>query len=153
MGYRMASFLSGLRMLMRLHNFRVRVKVQGDARTYRTAMVFIGVDERETRFPTFGGRVKDGSPGLHVIVVEGKALARLIALGLDAAARGIDAVSERAQVDSFVVEECTIEMPKRLAYLAIDGETLRMPAPFRYRLATGAMHVVLPPPGGERASG
>lgn len=152
MGYRMASFLSGLRMVMRLHNFDVQLKVEGEVRSYRTALVFIGVDERETRFPIFGGRVAGGRSGLHVIVVEGKALARLMALGLDAAARGIDAVSERAQVDSFVVEECTIVMPRRLAYLAVDGETMRIPAPFRYRLEPGAMRVVLPPADEERAS-
>jgi diacylglycerol kinase family enzyme len=153
MGYRMASFLSGMRMLLRLHNFHVRLKVEGEVRSYRTAMVFIGVDERETRFPTFGGRVEGGKPGLHVIVVEGKALARLTALGLDAAARGIDAVSQRENLDAFLVDECTIEMPKRLAYLAIDGETLRIPAPFRYRLEAGAMHVVLPAPNDGDASG
>ncbi|HET7229805.1 MAG TPA: diacylglycerol kinase family protein [Longimicrobium sp.] len=153
MGYRMASVLSGLRMIMRLHSFDVQIKVEGNACSYRTALVFIGVGERETRFPTFGGRVENGRPGLHVIVVEGKAVARLTALGLAAAARGIAAVSNRPQVDSFMADECTIGMPKRLAYLAIDGETLRIMAPFRYRIERGAMRVVLPPEDETRASG
>ncbi|HET7462379.1 MAG TPA: diacylglycerol kinase family protein [Longimicrobium sp.] len=154
MGYRLASVLSGLRMMVRLHSFDVQLKVEGNVCSYRTALVFIGVGERETRFPTFGGRVENGRPGLHVIVVEGKAVARLTALGLAAAARGIDHVSERPHVDSFMADECTIVMPKRLAYLAIDGETLRIPAPFRYRIERGAMRVVLPDDGtAGRASG
>jgi diacylglycerol kinase family enzyme len=152
MGYRMASFLSGLRVMMRLHSFDVQLRVEGEVRSYRTAMVFLGVGERETRFPTFGGRVDGGAPGLHVIVVEGKAVARLTALGLAAAARGLEAVTRLPHVDAFLVDECTIVMPKRVAYLAVDGETMRMPAPFRYRLEAGAMRVVLPP-AETRASG
>lgn len=145
MGYRLASFVSGLRMMVRLRSFDVQLRVEGEVKSYRTAMVFIGVGERETRFPTFGGRVENGRPGLQVIAVEGKAVARLTALGIAAAARGIAAVSDRPQLDAFLVDECTIVMPKRLAYLAVDGETLRIPAPFHYRLVRGAMRVVLPP--------
>ncbi|HYH80125.1 MAG TPA: diacylglycerol kinase family protein [Longimicrobium sp.] len=150
--YRLASFLSGLRMMVRLHSFRVQIRVEGEVRSYRTALVFIGVGERETRFPTFGGRVENGEPGLQVIAVEGKAVARLTALAVAAAARGIAAVSLRPQVDAFLVDECTIVMPRRMAHLAVDGETLRMPAPFHYRIARGAMRVVLPPPDEKRAS-
>jgi len=152
MGYRLASVLSGLRMMVRLRSFDVQLKVEGNVRSYRTALVFIGVGERETRFPTFGGRVENGRAGLQVIVVEGKAVARLTALGLAAAARGIDHVSARPQVDAFMADECTVVMPKRLAYLAVDGETLRILAPFRYRIEREAMRVVLPEEE-KRASG
>lgn len=151
MGYRTASFVSGLRMLARLRSFEVVVRVEGQVRRYHTAMVFIGVGERETRFPTFGGRVENGRPGLHVIAVRGKRVARLTALGVAAAARGLKLVSQNPDVDAFLVDECTIEMPKRLSYLAVDGETLRTEAPFRYRLARGALRVVLPPADAGRA--
>jgi diacylglycerol kinase family enzyme len=152
MGYRFASFLSGLRVMTRLRSFDVQVAVEGQARSYRTAMVFIGVGERETRVPIFGGRVKDGRAGLHVIAVRGKAVARLTALGIEAAARGLAAVRRKPELDAFLVEECTIVMPGRLSYLAVDGEILRLPAPFRYRLARGALKVVAPPPHAEGAS-
>jgi len=153
MGYRLASFLSGMRVMTRLRSFDVQVQVEGKAKTYPTAMVFIGVGERETRIPTFGGRVKDGKAGLHVIAVRGKAVARLTALGVEAVARGLAAVRRKPELDAFLVEECTIVMPKRLSYLAVDGEILRMPAPFHYRLAREALRVVAPPPHEERASG
>jgi len=152
-GYRLASFLAGLRVMTRLRSFNVQVAVEGQAKTYRTAMVFIGVGERETRIPTFGGRVKDGRAGLHVIATRGKAVARLTALGVEAVARGLAAVRRKPELDAFLVEECTIVMPKRLSYLAVDGEILRMPAPFRYRLAREALKVVAPPPHAEGASG
>ncbi|HEX6750574.1 MAG TPA: diacylglycerol kinase family protein [Longimicrobium sp.] len=152
MGYRLASFLSGLRMLARLRSFDVQLRVEGQATTYRTALVFIGVGERETRFPTFGGRKDGGRAGLHVIAVHGKAVARLTALGIAAAARGLKVVSRTPHLDAFLVDECTIAMPKRLSYLAIDGETLRMEAPFRYHLARGALKVVAPPRNGGDAS-
>jgi diacylglycerol kinase family enzyme len=62
-------------------------------------------------------------------------------------------VRRKPELDAFLVEECTIVMPKRLSYLAVDGEILRLPAPFRYRLAPGALKVVAPPPNAGRASG
>lgn len=153
MGYRLASFLGGVRVMARLRGFDVQVAVEGRARSYRTALVFIGVGERETRAPTFGGRVQGGRAGLHVIAVRGKAVARLVALGLEAAARGLEVVRRKPELDAFLVEECTIVMPKRLSWLAIDGEILRVPAPFRYRLARGALRVVAPDPDAVRASG
>lgn len=153
MGYRTASFLAGVRMMARLRSFDVQVRVEGKARSYRTALVFIGVGERETRFPTFGGRVENGRAGLHVIAVHGKAVARLTALGIAAAARGLKVVSRTPHLDAFLVDECTIVMPKRIAYLAVDGETTRTAAPFHYRLERGAMKLVAPPPEEGGASG
>jgi diacylglycerol kinase family enzyme len=152
MGYRLASFISGVRMLGRLRSFHVRVKVEDEERDYRTAMVFSGVGERETRFPTFGGRVEGGRPGLHVIAVHGKAPARLTALGIAAAAKGIARVSRRPDVDAFLVEDAVIEMPKRVAWLAVDGEIIRLEAPLRYRLERGALAVVTPPLDEDDAS-
>lgn len=153
MGYRLASFLGGVRVMARLRGFNVQVAVEGTVRSYRTALVFIGVGERETRIPTFGGRVEGGRAGLHVIAVRGKAVARLVALGLEAMARGLEVVRRKPELDAFLVDECTIVMPKRLSWLAIDGEILRIPAPFRYRLTRGALHVVAPDPSAIRASG
>lgn len=152
MGYRLATFLGGVRVMARLRGFNVQVAVEGTVRSYRTALVFIGVGERETRIPTFGGRVEGGRAGLHVIAVRGKAVARLVALGLEAMARGLEVVRRKPELDAFLVDECTIVMPKRLSWLAIDGEILRIPAPFRYRLARGALHVVAPDPSAIRAS-
>lgn len=139
--------------MARLRGFNVQVAVEGTVRSYRTALVFIGVGERETRIPTFGGRVEGGRAGLHVIAVRGKAVARLVALGLEAMARGLEVVRRKPELDAFLVDECTIVMPKRLSWLAIDGEILRIPAPFRYRLARGVLHVVAPDPSAVRASG
>ena len=153
MGYRLATFLGGVRVMARLRGFNVQVAVEGTARSYRTALVFIGVGERETRIPTFGGRVEGGRAGLHVIAVRGKAVARLVALGLEAAARGLEFVRRKPEVDAFLVDECTIVMPKPLSWLAVDGEILRLPAPFRYRLARGALRLVAPEPDTVRASG
>jgi diacylglycerol kinase family enzyme len=145
MGYRTASAISALRMMVRLRSFTVELRLEGQVRTYRTALVFLGVGERETRFPNLGGRVPHGRRGLHVIAVQGKAVARLTALGIAAAARGIKQVSREADVDSFLVDECSIVLRKRRGYLAVDGEVLRMETPFRYRLARNALHVVAPP--------
>ncbi|MDQ6634926.1 MAG: diacylglycerol kinase, partial [Gemmatimonadota bacterium] len=46
-GYRVASFLAALRILVRFHRIVVEVEVDGVKRIYRTPLVFIGVGERE----------------------------------------------------------------------------------------------------------
>ncbi|HEX8695156.1 MAG TPA: diacylglycerol kinase family protein [Longimicrobium sp.] len=152
--YRAASLAAAAAVYLRLRTFDVEVEAEGRTRRYRTAVVFVGVGERELRFPSFGGRAEGGREGLHLIAVEGKA--RLVALALKAVARGLDEVARSHRVDSFMVERCTVHMPKPLGYLALDGETCRMPSPFEYRLARGALRVVAPPvqpqaPRGEGA--
>jgi diacylglycerol kinase family enzyme len=144
--YRLASAASALRSLARLRSFHVLLDVEGESRSYRTALVFLGVGERELRFPSFGARKENGCSGLHVLALEGKARARLVALGIAAAAKGVRGVRSNPRFDSYVADECTIEMPRKLAWVAVDGEVMQMPAPLRYRLVRGAVRLVSPPP-------
>ena len=142
--YRLASFAAGMWSFARVRTFDVELEADGEVRHYRTPLVFIGVDERELQFPDLGARKEDGRRGLHVIAMQGKARARLLLLAVSAAARGLRVVSRTPHVDSFLVASCTIHMPKRLGYVALDGEIERLETPLRYRLARGALAVVAP---------
>jgi diacylglycerol kinase family enzyme len=142
-GYRIASLFALLRTFMRMWTMSVELEVDGKVRFYKTALVFVGVGERELKAPKFGARVPGGRPGLHVIVVTGRRRARLVALAMAAAARGVEHAAQGAELDSFVVSRCTIHMKrKRVTPIAVDGEIKYARTPLELRLAAAALKVV-----------
>ena len=142
-GYRIASAIATLRLLFRLRSLAVELEVDGHRRIYRTPLVFIGVGERELKLPTLGTRVPDGKRGLHVMVVRGRSSARLLAIALNAMARGVKTVSRTPELDSFIVDRCTITLRHR-SDVAVDGEVASMDTPLEYSLARDTIRVVCP---------
>ncbi len=144
-GYRIASFLAAIRILFQLRLIVVELEVNGERKIYRTPLVFIGVGERELRMPQLGSRVPGGGgrSGLHVMIVRGRGPARLVALGLAAVSRGVKAVSHTPELDSFIVDRCTIKR-KHAGAVAVDGELVTLGSPLEYELRRGALHVVVP---------
>jgi len=143
LGYHLASFIAGVRLLFRLPTFRVTLKVEGIAREYLTPLVFIAVGERELKLPTLGARVDDGEAGLHVMVIRRRSGARTLALAFAAAARGVEAVAQTPALDSFLVGSCRIEPRTRMA--AIDGELVRVSPPLEYTHVPGQLRVIVAP--------
>jgi len=127
------------------------MNLDGQPRRYRSALVFVGVGERELQLPSVGGLAKNGRRGLHVIVVRGGTWARLVAAGLVAVFRGNDAIRRDKLAESFVVDECRIEFRRRRGRVALDGELAEMSSPLRYRIERDALRLVAPPPvaGGD----
>lgn len=146
-GYTLASIIAGLQILFRTPLFAVRVEVDGVERVYRTPLVFIGVGERELRIPSLGGRMDRGKRGLHFMIVRSRTGARLASLALQAAARGVNAVSRTPAVDSLVVNRCAIELRNDTA--SIDGELIGVESPLEYEFMPDAVTVVM----GERRDG
>ena len=140
LGYRLASLVAVLRLLVRLPVFRVSLQVEGVARDYLTPLVFIGVGERELKMPTLGARVEHGRPGLHVMVVRRRSGARSLALVLAAAARGVRAVSRTPAMDAFLVDSCRIA--PRTRNIAADGELMTIDPPLEYRHLPACVKVV-----------
>jgi diacylglycerol kinase family enzyme len=147
LGYRVGSLVAALRMLFHVRGFRVAMHVRDEAREYRTPLLFVGVGERELGRSGLGARVADGRSGLHMMVVRGRTRARLTALAVAGATRGLRGAARTDALDAEVVDEFTIAMPRALGYVAIDGELVRMRAPLHYRIARGVLTVVAPPSG------
>ncbi|MDB4881517.1 MAG: diacylglycerol kinase catalytic region [Gemmatimonadetes bacterium] len=145
LGYRVATALAAVRLLVQLPSIALELEVDGKPRIYRTPLVFIGVGERELQLPTLGSRVADGKRGLHIMVVRGRTRARLLAVALAAVARGVKSVARTPQLDSFLVDRCRIVVRRR-GLIAIDGELVSMPTTLEYELRRDALHVVCPPP-------
>lgn len=147
-GYRLASIAALVATFIRRRSISVVLQVEGAKRQYRTPLLFVGVGERELRAPRFGGRVEGGRRGLHVIIIPGRRPARLLTTAMAAAARGVDRASESPDLDSFVVESCTVRVRgRRSLTIAVDGELVRVAAPLEFRVARDALRVVgaLPP--------
>ena len=142
-GYRVASFIAAFRILFQLRMVTVELDVEGERRVYRTPIVFIGSGERELKLPLLGKRVPNGKRGLHVLVVRGRGAARLMAIALNAVARGVKTVSETPELDSFMVDSCTIKL-QRESRIAVDGELVSLGTTLEYSVKRDAIRVVCP---------
>ena len=144
LGYGLASVIAGLRLLGRVRPFSVTLEVEGQARRYRSSLVFVGVGERELQVPVLGAPTEGGRRGLHVMVVRGGTGARLIAVGLAALVRGVRSLSRTEMLDSFIVDRCQIDLVRPMGAVATDGELTMMNTPLEYRLERGAVRLVAP---------
>lgn len=143
-GYRIATFLAFIRIMSRLHSVRVDLEAEGQSRTYRSPMVFLGVGERELKMPKLGGRVPHGQCGLQVIVVRGSTRARLLALAFSAVAHGTRRAARTPHMDSFMVDRCTIELGEGRAEIAVDGEVVALTTPLEFRIERDALTIIVP---------
>jgi diacylglycerol kinase family enzyme len=150
-GYRIASAIAAFRLLFQLRLIAVEVEVDGQRKIYRTPLVFIGVGERELKAPLLGKRVPDGRRGLHVMIVRGRSRARIVAIALAAIARGVKSVARTPELDSFLVDRCTIT-PRHAGQIAVDGELVRLGTPLEYELRRDALTIVCPPETGTPAA-
>jgi len=106
------------------------------------------VGERELKLPTLGKRVASGGRGLHVMVIRSRSGARVLALALAAAARGIHAVARTPALDAYLVETLRIELHRatRRGRIAVDGEIIDAESRLDYRLRREALRVVVAGP-------
>lgn len=140
--YYIASFLAAIRMMARLRTFTIELDVNGRSMRYETPLVYIGVAERETSGKLVGQPKEGGKRGLHVLVVHGRTRARLLAIGLAAAAKGVRNLGGNPHVDSYIVDKCRIALPPGETTVATDGELKPMKSELKYELKRDALLVV-----------
>lgn len=143
LGYRIASLVAAVRMFSAAHTIAVKLEIDGNEKIYRTPLLFVGVGERELQAPAFGSRIKDGRRGLHVMVVRGRGHGRLFALALAAIAKGTRRVARSPEIDSFIVDRCSVDIRSPSAVVALDGELHRLDAPLEYRIEKDALRLVV----------
>ena len=139
--YHLASLLAAFRMLTRLDTISIEIDVEGRRMEYETSMLFVGIGEREIKGKSLGQLKDNGRPGLHILVVQGKARARLFAIALAAATRG-RRLTRGPHVDDFLVESCRIRLPGTRRTVATDGELRVIDGALTYTYRSGALNVV-----------
>ncbi len=153
-GYRMASAAALVATFLRPRQISVELQVEGATRHYRTPLLFVGVGERELKAPEFGGRIQGGRRGLHVMILRGRRPARLLTTALAAAARGVAHASASPDLDTFIVDSCTVGVwGRRSLTIGLDGELIRVAAPLEFRIARDALRVVGARPPAEAIDG
>jgi diacylglycerol kinase family enzyme len=146
-GYSIASMIAFARMMAEIRTFSVTFEVEGQKKTYRTSLVFIGVGERELKLPILGNRVKNGKRGLHVMIVQGRKRARLFALALAGITKGMLGAEKLPEFDDFIVDSCRIDLTRPTATIGLDGELKRFSAPLDYHYERDALRLVVAAPG------
>jgi len=146
-GYSIASVIAFVKMMAEIRTFSVTLEVEGQKKTYRTSLVFIGVGERELKAPILGNRVKNGKRGLHVMIVRGRKRARLVALALAGIAKGRQEAEKLPEFDDFVVDSCRIDLTRATATIGLDGELKRFNTPLDYHVERDALRLVVAAPG------
>jgi diacylglycerol kinase family enzyme len=145
MGYWLASIAAGFQILARMPRFTVHIDASGGEtaeRTYRACLVFLSVGERDFDKGVLGARTPDSKSGLHVIVVPNAGLRQLSRIVIGAVFRGMKA--NLGEVDTFLVDRCRIEMPRKHGNVACDGEIVPLDAPLAFQLKRDALQLVQP---------
>jgi diacylglycerol kinase family enzyme len=143
-GYWAASLVAGLRVLATLDQIPVRLEAGGQARLYRTPLVFVGVGERDLGVPGLGRQLPGGGRGLHVVLPRGRLQARRFARAYGRVARGLPVGPRSFGLDAALVDGFRLDMPGRRVRVALDGETEEMRPPLEYRYVRDALQVVVP---------
>jgi diacylglycerol kinase family enzyme len=146
-GYMIGSAIAFAKMLAEIRTFSVTLEVDGNSKTYRASLVFIGVGERELKLPTLGSRVTNGKRGLHVMIVQGRRPARLFALGLAGITKGRKEAEKLPEFDDFVVDSCRIDLTRPTATIGLDGELKRFSTPLDFHIERDALRLVVAAPG------
>jgi diacylglycerol kinase family enzyme len=146
-GYTIASVIAFAKMMAEIRTFSVTLEVEGQKKTYRTSLVFIGVGERELKAPILGNRVHNGRRGLHVMIVQGRRPARLFALALAGITKGRHEAERLPEFDDFIVDSVRIDLTRPTATIGLDGELKRFDAPLDYHIERDALRLVVAPPG------
>ena len=149
-GYAIASVAALVKTFSELRSFSVTLETEGQKKTYRASLVFIGVGERELKMPTLGSRVKDGRAGLHVMIVRGRKRARLFMLALAAIARGTKEAEQLPEFDEFIVDHCRIDLNRPRATIGLDSELKRLTTPLDYHVERDALRLVVAAPAGDQ---
>lgn len=142
MGYGLASFLAGVRRFVRLRSSALML----DGTKIRTPQLYVGVDERELRYPHLGSNVEDGAEGLHVFAALSRGRLESMLIAMKSVLRGAQVVEEAKELENRLLQEFTVDYPRKRNYLqiAIDGELIRVQTPLRYRYMPNALRVVVP---------
>jgi diacylglycerol kinase family enzyme len=144
LGYWLASLVAGMRILRSLHNIAVKVEVGGETRIYRAPLVFIAMGERNLTPLKLGSPVGEPGGALHVIVPQGRRQARRFVRAYARSDRGLPLEERPLGLESAQVQRFRLDLRRSPVRLATDGEIGRQRTPLEYRLAPGALNVIVP---------
>ena len=146
LGYTVSSVVALVCTFFQMPSIAVAIEVEGKKQVIRTPLLFVGVGERELKIPTLGGRVPEGKRSLHLMAVRGRRKARLFVVALDAFWSGLRKASRSPELDSFLVDQCTITVRRSRVRVSFDGEAQMVDVPLDYQIERDVLKLVVPDP-------
>jgi Sphingosine kinase and enzymes related to eukaryotic diacylglycerol kinase len=143
--YRPASVAAAIDVWHDPRALDVELRTADGTHRLRTPLLFVGIQERVLDRAGLGKRRPGGARALHILVVKAQAehaRARIHALALKAAARGIDELISEDEIECYLTTNAVVSLPSRTDTVAIDGELLEVASPLTYELVRGAARVV-----------
>lgn len=143
MDYRPASVAAAVDVWRDPHALDVELRTaDGAHRRLRTPLLFVGVHERSLDRAAHGARRVDGARALQIFVVKEHTAARVHALAIKAATRGIEALIAEDKVERHLTNSAVVVTTRRTPTIAVDGELLEVRSPLRYEFIPRAAEVV-----------
>ena len=145
LGYRLASVIAAARVGFRPRLVSLELRTdEGSDHRYDTPLLFVGVGERWVQGRALGSRRPGCASALHVVVTRGRARPKIVAHALGAIIRGRGRDPGDDGVDVSLLTHLVATMKASAVTISVDGELVRMNAPLRYAIETGAVLIVRP---------
>jgi diacylglycerol kinase family enzyme len=142
--YWLATLVAGMRILRSLRNIVVTLEVGGEAGVYRVPLAFVAVGERNLTTPKLGWPTGEPGGALHVVVPRGRRQARRFVRAYARVDRGVPIEARPLGLESALVQRFRLDLPMPVVNVSADGEIRRERTPLEYRLAPGALNLVVP---------
>lgn len=136
-----AAGVASLAMLWRLPRHRVRVHAEGWHETRRTPCLFIGNNPYDLDVFGSAKRSRLDSGMLYLCLVARPSRLALFKLALRALLGRLEAEQDLIQTQ---LPEATIVTRRRTIHVALDGESVLLESPLRYRIRPRALRVIVP---------
>lgn len=143
-GYVASSLVAGVRTFSDFRSSNLDLEIEGRQRTYASALLFVGVGERDFRLPLAGEPIDAGKRGLHVIVANSLSRARLAMMIVRAPVRGIRPWPSGEPVDSFIVDSFHAALHRAVEQITVDGEILEISGELAFQREASALAVRVP---------
>jgi diacylglycerol kinase family enzyme len=127
-----------------VHEFpvmKVRLHFDGEFIRRRTPFVFVGNNLYEMNLFALGARARLDAGNLSVYAMRSTGLGQFLALLLRAL---FNRLEQSKNFDIWTAPQVQIELQKRAARVAKDGEIIKLPAPLHYRIRPKDLRVLVP---------
>jgi diacylglycerol kinase family enzyme len=139
---RLAMLVASLRALYRFSRRRLTIRIGGRQAPIETPLLFIGNNRYETSLLTLGRRIALDRGELCLYAPLARSRLHFIALGLRSLAGRLDQVRDFVNLDGLAQVE--VEAARPSLAVSLDGETLMLETPLRYRIRPGALTLLVP---------
>ncbi|HEU5285836.1 MAG TPA: diacylglycerol kinase family protein [Sphingomicrobium sp.] len=146
----LAVAVASLRTMWNFHAWRLRLSADGGEERVDTPLLFVGNNEYRLALPGAGRRESLEDGRLSVLVMRSKSLPGFIA----ATARALLGIPRQDDMEHLEgITELRVDSARRRLPLGIDGETVTLETPLRFRIRPRALRVVAPAaaPGSSEA--